>query len=462
MHPRSPGFSSTGWTRHRTRRHSLRPYRPEVGEKLTWKQTKEQVLDLAAGLVSLGIGIEDRVAIASSTRLEWVLADFAVMCSGGATTTVYPSTAAGRRRLHPVRLGLPGGVRRRRRPGREGQVRQPFRPAGDRHVRWHRRRRVRAVPRPTRRPRSRAVGREARHHHRYRRPAHPGAPRDADLHVGHHRPAEGRAAGARLLDVRGRRHRLARHPAPPTTCSTCGCRCPTSFGKVLLASSSASASPPRSTADLDKLVENLAAIKPTFMAAVPRIFEKVYNRIIATGAGGRRDQGEDLRLGARRRASRYRGCASRRSKPCRPALALQHKHRRQAGVRARSSNVLGGRIRFFVSGSAPLSREIAEFFHAVGHADPRGLRPDRDQRRDVRQPARRLQVRHGRPADPRHRDRSSRRRRDPAARAGRDARLSQPAGATAEALDRRRLVPHRRHRRARRTASCGSPIARRT
>src|ERR671913_1846644 len=59
---------------------------------LTWQQTKDKTFQLAAGLISLGIGPEDRVAIASGTRMEWILADLAIMCAGGATTTIYPST----------------------------------------------------------------------------------------------------------------------------------------------------------------------------------------------------------------------------------------------------------------------------------------------------------------------------------------------------------------------------------
>ncbi len=35
------------------------------------------------------------MAIASTTRIEWILADLAILCAGGATTTVYPTTAAG-------------------------------------------------------------------------------------------------------------------------------------------------------------------------------------------------------------------------------------------------------------------------------------------------------------------------------------------------------------------------------
>ena len=63
-------------------------------ESVTWEQVGERVSHLAAGLISLGIAPEDRVALASATRYEWVLADFAIMCAGAATTTVYPTTNA--------------------------------------------------------------------------------------------------------------------------------------------------------------------------------------------------------------------------------------------------------------------------------------------------------------------------------------------------------------------------------
>ena len=61
---------------------------------LTWAQTAETVKTMAAGLLTLGIQPEERVAIASATRIEWLYADLAIMCAGAATTTVYPSTGA--------------------------------------------------------------------------------------------------------------------------------------------------------------------------------------------------------------------------------------------------------------------------------------------------------------------------------------------------------------------------------
>ena len=61
-------------------------------ESWTWARSNERITDLAAGFLALGLQPEERVAIASTTRLEWIFADLAVMCAGGATTTVYPST----------------------------------------------------------------------------------------------------------------------------------------------------------------------------------------------------------------------------------------------------------------------------------------------------------------------------------------------------------------------------------
>ena len=61
---------------------------------VTWADVASRVNALAAGLVALGVEPEDRVAVASGTRYEWILADLAVMCAGAATTTVYATTSA--------------------------------------------------------------------------------------------------------------------------------------------------------------------------------------------------------------------------------------------------------------------------------------------------------------------------------------------------------------------------------
>src|SRR5512141_2840048 len=72
-------------------------YRFPTGDgwtSVTWGQTAETVRTMAAGLLALGIQPEQRVAIASGTRIEWLYADLAVMCSGAATTALYRSTGA--------------------------------------------------------------------------------------------------------------------------------------------------------------------------------------------------------------------------------------------------------------------------------------------------------------------------------------------------------------------------------
>jgi long-chain acyl-CoA synthetase len=59
-------------------------------QESTWAQTHGLVEGLAAGLVALGVEPEDRVAIAASTRYEWVLASLATLWAGGAVTAVDP------------------------------------------------------------------------------------------------------------------------------------------------------------------------------------------------------------------------------------------------------------------------------------------------------------------------------------------------------------------------------------
>jgi long-chain acyl-CoA synthetase len=104
-------------------------------------------------------------------------------------------------------------------------------------------------------------------------------------------------------------------------------------------------------------------VAPTFVGAVPRLYEQLYAQIrgevAAGGALAEASFSWCMQVGRKVSMCRQRG----QSIP--GALALK------AGVAdklffARIRQKLGGRLRFFVSGGAPLSREVAEFFHAIG------------------------------------------------------------------------------------------------
>src|SRR6266545_4179196 len=61
---------------------------------LTWREAEERIRAVAGGLRALGLGAEQPCAILASTRIEWILADYGVLFAGGATSTIYPSSTA--------------------------------------------------------------------------------------------------------------------------------------------------------------------------------------------------------------------------------------------------------------------------------------------------------------------------------------------------------------------------------
>jgi long-chain acyl-CoA synthetase len=136
-----------------------------------------------------------------------------------------------------------------------------------------------------------------------------------------------------------------------------------SFGKMLEVVDIAIGLPTAVDGDLTKILDNLASVRPTFMAAAPRIFEKVYNKIIqgAQQAGG-------LKLKIFRWAVAVGKAASKELQAGRtPSGVLGIKYAiADKLVFSKLRAKFGGRIRFFISGSAPLNRDIAEFFHAAG------------------------------------------------------------------------------------------------
>jgi long-chain acyl-CoA synthetase len=106
----------------------------------------------------------------------------------------------------------------------------------------------------------------------------------------------------------------------------------------------------------------LPAVKPTVFPSVPRVYEKVHTAVVAKfdAETGVKRKLIDWALGVGRRVSELR----RAGKPVPRGLAMQFKLADKL-VYAKVKDRLGGRLRLAISGGAPLSAEIAEFFHAI-------------------------------------------------------------------------------------------------
>ena len=113
---------------------------------------------------------------------------------------------------------------------------------------------------------------------------------------------------------------------------------------------------------LETVAEDLALARPSVMASVPRIFEKIYAKIHEQAASSTPAKKKifDWALGVGRQVSRLRQARQ----PIPPALAAQHAVARVL-VFDKLRAKLGGRVRCFITGGAPISPEILEFFDAA-------------------------------------------------------------------------------------------------
>jgi long-chain acyl-CoA synthetase len=341
---------------------------PEAGgwTSVTWSEVAARVGRLAAGLVSLGIEPEERVAVASTTRYEWVLADLAVMCAGAATTTVYATTSApdvayivsdsGSRVVFAENDGQIDKLRQHRSEFPEviKVVTIDGTADGDWVISLDELEKLGATvladrPDLLAERAGQITG-------------------DSLATVIYTSGTTGKPKGVRL------RHSCWTYEAASidsirllSTDDLQYLWLPLAhvFGKVLLALPLQVGFATAIDGRVDKIVENLAVIKPTFMGAAPRIFEKVYARVNAMAAseGGAKAKIFSWGIGVGTKVA----AARRTSRSVSPVLAAQHAVADKL-VLAKVRDRFGGRLRFFVSGSAPLNTEIAEWFDGVGIA----------------------------------------------------------------------------------------------
>src|SRR5213594_3294343 len=115
--------------------------------------------------------------------------------------------------------------------------------------------------------------------------------------------------------------------------------------------------------NLDKVGDNLKETQPHFICSVPRVFEKVYGKILAGVEAGSPAKKKifNWAVSVGRDVSRHQ----QRGQPVPTALELKRKLAHKL-VFSKLHAALGGRLQWAVSGGAPLSRDIAEFFHSAG------------------------------------------------------------------------------------------------
>ncbi|MFD9706226.1 AMP-dependent synthetase/ligase [Lentzea sp. NPDC059081] len=288
---------------------------------LTWSELQERVAEEAFGLQAQGLRKGDRVALMGRTGIEWIVTDLAVLAAGGATTTIYPNST-------------------------EGEVAHIIGDSGSRIALVETDEHAALMPDDVRVLR---FGEVPLHQGDYDAlideidaddlatliytSGTTGTPKGVELTHDNWLTTAEAIASLGILEE--------------TDLHFLWLPLSHAFGKVLTMAMIAAGVPTAVDGSVERIVDNLGELRPTIVAAAPRIFEKIHGRIVA----GVRERG-----GVTEKIFRW---ADREHGPATRWFADRLVHRK---LRER----VGGRIRYFVSGSAPLAPEIAEFFRRAG------------------------------------------------------------------------------------------------
>jgi long-chain acyl-CoA synthetase len=118
---------------------------------------------------------------------------------------------------------------------------------------------------------------------------------------------------------------------------------------------------------VDKVVDNCGEVKPTCLPTVPRVFEKIYLKVVSDGASAPGPRGMLFRLAMK--AFEAQAAARFDARPSAPAMAAAYVVAKRVvfpQIRRKLDVRLGGKLRLFVSGGAPLARKLAFFFEELG------------------------------------------------------------------------------------------------
>jgi long-chain acyl-CoA synthetase len=337
-----------------------------VWKTRTWREVGEIVRELATGLLALGRKKEDAVGILSASRAEWVQADFAGFSAGCRTIPIYPTyppdliqyivNDAGVKTLFvedPAQLAKVLEVQGKMDGLEQIVVIHGYQGEPSSHIMtWEGLRRLGRDQ--VERLKSDLAGRVAEI-----RPEDiativytsgtTGPPKGVVQTHGNHMATLDSAS--KMAGIQDRDTHLLFLPLAHSFARL------ESFIGVHRGLTTAFAE------NIDKLRDNLPEVKPHFICSVPRVFEKVYAGVLARAEAGSPVKRKIFHwaVGVGREVSKLQ--QARRPVP--PGLAFKHRLAHKL-VFSKLHAALGGRLRFAVSGGAPLSKEIAEFFHAAG------------------------------------------------------------------------------------------------
>ncbi|MER6769006.1 AMP-binding protein [Streptomyces bacillaris] len=350
---------------------------PDDWKSLSWGQAAERVFAIAAGLIALGVRPEERVALSSATRVEWILIDLGVMCAGAATTTVYPSTNAEESAFilaDSESRVLVAEDAEQLAKARERRAELPdlahvvvidptgVEPADDDPEGWI----------------ITLAELEARGNELLAKTPDAVTERVAAITSDqlatliYTSGTTGRPKGVRLP------HDNWSYMAKATVSTGLinaddvqylWLPLAHVFGKVLTSGQIEVGHVTAIDGRIDKIVENLPVVQPTYMAAVPRIFEKVYNGVAskARAGGGAKYKIFQWAAGVAREYAKVSQDNFRRTGKASVPFALGAKHKvADALVYSKIRDAFGGRLRACVSGSAALAPDIGYFFAGAG------------------------------------------------------------------------------------------------
>nr|WP_203696671.1 AMP-dependent synthetase/ligase [Streptomyces rubrogriseus] len=346
---------------------------PDDWKSLTWAQAAERVYAIAAGLIELGVQPEQRVALASATRLEWILADLGIMCAGAATTTVYPQTNAdesayilsdseSRVLIAEDAAQLAKAKEKKAELPDLTHVVVVDATGADTSEDW-----VLTLDELERRGAARLEKDPQLIKERV------GAlTKDQLATLIYTSGTTGRPKGVRLPhDCWSYMAKAIAATGLVTKDDVQYLWLPLAhvFGKVLTSGQIEAGHVTAVDGRVDKIIENLPVVQPTYMAAVPRIFEKVYNGVAAKAraGGGAKYKIFQWAAGIAREYAKVTQDNFKRTGTASAPAGLRTKHAvADRLVYAKIREAFGGRLRACVSGSAALAPEIGYFFAGAG------------------------------------------------------------------------------------------------